>query len=233
VLSASPKLRRLSRSLAWPIACVGLIGLSVAASRYAASISRVPGTLRDRLHLGGCLADGRHPTKDHVGLWVHDLACRAGDARGCTHVGRVYDEGWGVAVDKHRAMALYDRACADGDGLGCANLGLSYEIGDGVPIHLPMAVALYEKGCAFGEEYACYRLAICHDLGNGVPADPVRALSLYALACEGGSPKACTDMGAYHELRDGPTAAAYYRRACSDGEAAACEGLRRVYAAGP
>ncbi len=221
------------RWIRWPLALVVVAFAARASGRYAAGATAVPGTVRDRLHLGGVFANGKSPVFDGIGRRVHLLACEAGDARSCTNVGRIYDEGWGVARDIEMANRYYGHACRAGDGFGCFYLGVSYEVGDGLSPDPEAACALHVQACTLGEEYGCYRAGVCHDLGLGVRRDPAKAVSFYELACTGGSPSACAAMGAHTATTDRATAAAFYRRACSEGHAGACNGLRMLFAVPP
>jgi TPR repeat protein len=49
-------------------------------------------------------------------------ACAAGLAAGCEHAGGMYWNGYGVAQDRKRALALYQKACDGGDQQTCAAL---------------------------------------------------------------------------------------------------------------
>jgi len=211
---------------------LGVLGgsLSLGAAAYASQSSAVPGTVRDRLHLGGVFANGRSPFLDGVGRRAHLLACRAGDARSCTNVGRIFDEGWGVPRDIEMANRFYGHACRAGDGFGCFYLGISYEVGDGLSPDPEAACALHVHACDLHEEYGCYRAGVCNDLGLAGKPDPKKADAFYRLACEGGSPSACTAMGSRLARQDPMDAAAYFRRACTDGHTGGCDGLRRLYA---
>jgi TPR repeat protein len=205
-----------------------VVVLAIAAAHHAAAASRVPGTLRDRLYLGGSLANGRSARKDRIGFHVHDLACRMGDARSCTHLGRIHDEGWLGWKDMSLANDFYARGCRGGDGMGCFYLGLSYELADGVPHDASVAAVLYEVACAAREEFGCFRAGALYHWGEGVSPDPDRALGFFALGCEGGSPRSCTMMGAHHEPRDRATAVSFYRSACRYGDELGCDALRRL-----
>jgi TPR repeat protein len=236
-LTASASLGALRRGALWLV--TGAFSLSLAAGIRDVVRDvlhpRPCGTLRDRLYLGGHIATGTNEARDTLGLWVNDLACRAGDARGCTNVGRIYDEGWGVTKDTARGVQLYQRGCTAGDGLGCANLGRSYEMGDGVPHDDHVAAVLYEQACALRAEWGCYHLAVCYDRGVGVSLDAARAMELFRTACDGDHARSCTELGTRYETgtgvpADGATAAGFYRRGCAAGDPRACAAARRLEA---
>ena len=52
-----------------------------------------------------------------------EQACAAGDARGCAHLGTLYEAGVGVAKDLARARSLYRKACDAGHVQACARAG--------------------------------------------------------------------------------------------------------------
>ena len=52
---------------------------------------------------------------------VNRQACDGGDAAGCINLGRMYEEGHGVAQDQAKAVTLYRKACEMGLERACAD----------------------------------------------------------------------------------------------------------------
>jgi TPR repeat protein len=231
-LTAAPTPRRPPRWLLWGVGWLAFAAVALVVAWASARDARVPGTLRDRLHLGGSLADGRNPRKDRVGLWLHDLLCRAGDPRGCTNVGRIYKAGRGVPVDPARAVTLFAEACAKGDGLGCSDLGLQYAWGVGVTQDAARAASLYRDACRLRDEAGCYDLGYCYEHGFGVTVDLPAAVQLYAASCEGGEGRGCLALGELVESGSADAsdldAAEQFARACKLGEQAGCASNDRL-----
>lgn len=54
-------------------------------------------------------------------------ACDSGDAKGCFHLGKIYENGIGTAENKYKAAALYAQACRGGVSLGCSSMALTHD----------------------------------------------------------------------------------------------------------
>ena len=50
---------------------------------------------------------------------LYQQACEAGEAQGCTHLGRMYYNGQGVSQDILQARMLFGKACDGGHADGC------------------------------------------------------------------------------------------------------------------
>lgn len=73
-------------------------------------------------------------------------------------VGRCYEEGWEVAVNKYKAVEYYAAGAANGDAWAQYNLAVCYETGDGCKQDEDKAKAWYEKAAQNGNENAQKRL---------------------------------------------------------------------------
>ena len=54
-------------------------------------------------------------------------SCDGGNAKGCFELGRLYENGDGMAQNKYRASSLYAQACRGGEPLGCSSLGVRFD----------------------------------------------------------------------------------------------------------
>ncbi|MDD2369221.1 MAG: hypothetical protein PHQ90_07965 [Sulfuricurvum sp.] len=54
-------------------------------------------------------------------------ACSENNFKGCYELGKMYENGMGVAQNKYEAGTLYAQACRGGESLGCSNMTLSYD----------------------------------------------------------------------------------------------------------
>lgn len=95
----------------------------------------------------------------HLAARMFQNACDGGDARGCTHLGQMYESGQGVAKDVNRAEQLYLKACDGGDTRGCTNLGFMYASGQEVPMDVNRAAQLYQTACDKGDDVGCKNLS--------------------------------------------------------------------------
>lgn len=50
-------------------------------------------------------------------------SCDGGNAKGCFELGKLYENGQGMAQNKYRASTLYAQACRGGESLGCSHMG--------------------------------------------------------------------------------------------------------------
>ena len=91
---------------------------------------------------------------------LYQKACDSGEARGCSNLGVLYDEGQGVKQDYQKAAQLYQKGCDEGNSLGCFNLGLLYKEGQGVKQDYQKAAQLYQKVCEGGELRGCFNLGV-------------------------------------------------------------------------
>ena len=56
-----------------------------------------------------------------------EKACDNGNAKGCFHLGTLYEKGDGVVQNKYKAVSLYTQACHGGEADGCSNIALMYD----------------------------------------------------------------------------------------------------------
>jgi uncharacterized protein len=117
--------------------------------------------------------------------WFNKAAAQ-GHVLGLFMVGRCYDLGWGVGVDKVRAAQCFRRAAERGLDWGMYNYATALTLGAGVTEDKPAALAWFEKAAALGNAKAKNFVAsFCED-GWVIPRNMARAAMLYADAAEGG-----------------------------------------------
>ena len=134
------------------------------------------------------------------------------DVSGCSLLGSLYEQGWGVAKDPKRAAALFEKSCSGGDATGCFFLGNMYHSGSSLPKDVARAAALFERACNPTQEDGCYSLAQVGEMylsGSGVSKDVARAAVLLERACDGGTASACASLGEMYRSgtgvrKDGP-----------------------------
>jgi hypothetical protein len=101
-------------------------------------------------------------------------------------VGRCYDLGWGVAVDKARAAECFRIAAERGLDWGMYNYATALALGAGVVEDKTAAFAWFEKAAALGNAKAINFVGSFHEDGWVVPCDLTKAAKCYARAAEGG-----------------------------------------------
>ena len=101
-------------------------------------------------------------------------------------VGRCFDLGWGVAVDKARAAECYRIAAEAGLDWAMYNYATLLALGDGVVEDKPAALAWFERAAALGNAKAINFVGSFHEDGWVVPQDTAAAARCYAQAATGG-----------------------------------------------
>jgi TPR repeat protein len=162
-------------------------------------------------------------------------ACTLGDPPACSHAGRMWLDGRGVARDVERGLAMLLTACEGGVTVACM-VGVRWLADD----HRAASVADAPKRRArFDGEASCLGGSAddCTALGQAFyagrdpfPHDLARAAVEYQRGCDLGSLVACSNLGDAYEYgasvrRDLTRAAALYERACHGGLALGCANL--------
>lgn len=220
------------------------------------------GEVTDCTRAATAIGMGIHPGSEPDALtaesaaWMVNYAedgCRGGHAGGCALLGRIYEQGHGVARDEERATANYDqacgrghrqsclllasraegreavrayeRACRAGSGFGCASAGQFHRKGASVEPNLERAGLFFTRGCSLGDPASCVLGAEMY--ADDPPADRRRAARLAWQGCEQGIAGACVLAGEMLERMERHGGAReMYRRACDLGEPKACDAAR-------
>ena len=101
-------------------------------------------------------------------------------------VGRCYDLGWGVAIDKVRAAECYRVAAARGLEWGMYNYATLLTLGEGVGEDKAAALDWFRKAAALGNAKAANYIGSFHEDGWVVGRDLESAEIHYRIAAEGG-----------------------------------------------
>ncbi|MGH9808741.1 MAG: tetratricopeptide repeat protein, partial [Terriglobia bacterium] len=149
-----------------------------------------------------------------------------GNAKAQYRLGRMYEFGQGVAVDKAQALAWLRKSAAQGNSEAQLELGVIYATGDGVKQDDKMAVALFQKAAMQGEATAQYNLGLMYAKGNGVQKDYAQAVAWFRKAADQGDVRAQFKLGVVYENgqgaeQDDVLAFANYAIAARDGNAEA------------
>ena len=165
-------------------------------------------------------------------------ACDAGDPDGCVNLGRMYDTGRGIGIDRGKARQFFTQGCDGGAVAGCTFLGLAASKGEGGPKDDAKAFAFYSQGCAGGHAQGCGLMGTALAAGRGTAVDDARAVTLLRQGCDANDAVACHGLGQMYAgargglARTDTRAASLYRQSCDAGHAEACATLGSVYMAG-
>lgn len=113
-----------------------------------------------------------------------------GNAEAQTTLGICYVNGYGVAIDRKRAMKYFGDAAEQGHAEALYQLGICHYYGYGVPSNQSQAAEFWEVAANTGHAEAQYQLGNCYYYGNGVDAHRGRAKHWYAKAGEQGHAEA-------------------------------------------
>ena len=117
--------------------------------------------------------------------WFNKAAAQ-GHLMALNMVGRCYDQGWGVAVNKVRAAECFRIAAERGLDWGMYNYATALTLGEGVAEDKPAALAWFEKAAGLGNAKALNYVGSFHEDGWVVARDMAAAADCYARAAEGG-----------------------------------------------
>ena len=163
--------------------------------------------------------------------WFNKAAAQ-GHLMALNMVGRCYDLGWGVAVDKGRAAECFRIAADRGLDWAMYNYGTALALGEGVAEDKAAALGWFEKAAALGNAKAVNHIGSFHEDGWVVPRDIAKAAEYYARAAVGGDfrgafnhARMLLDAGHMDEARD------WLRRAAETGTPAFVEKTRAWLAA--
>lgn len=180
----------------------------------------------------------RSPSAEHIRRAAPELqlACRAGDAGGCSALGVLAELGLGRSPSRTVARGLYARACEGGNARGCVNLG-KLDLASDPALHGERASRMFAAACDAGEASGCAALGQLRASGQTVARDVTAAAGLFGKACAKGSVVACYELAELHRTVDGvnsrrPVEAMdrmrmveLYVKACVAGHAPACARL--------
>jgi TPR repeat protein len=177
-------------------------------------------------------------------LWVMGLAIAVS---GCAELGEEMPSA--LPVDVHAAPDARDveehpcrygdvarciARCEDNDAQACNAAGVMFEFDGGYRSDPALASGFYTRSCEQSYAAGCNNLAWLYLRGSGVPKDQPHAMLLFMaafdaakLACMRGDASNCLLAGEllyedHAQAKQGDTAVAFFRKACSGGESRAC-----------
>jgi hypothetical protein len=146
--------------------------------------------------------------------------CTEGDARSCSILGVMYEQGkGGVARDPAFARHLFRYACLHGNPRACVSLGRIVEHNRD---DVAGASILFEMACGSGDPRGCYELGrVQHAAGHASAIDALER------GCQGKDGSACELLAEIYRdgsgvPRDGTRAQRFALSACALGRVAAC-----------
>lgn len=117
--------------------------------------------------------------------WFNKAAAQ-GHLMALNMVGRCYDLGWGIPVNKARAAECFRIAAERGLDWGMYNYATALTLGEGVAEDKPAALQWFERAAEQGNAKALNYIGSFHEDGWVVERDMAKAADFYARAAEGG-----------------------------------------------
>ena len=142
--------------------------------------------------LGQMLLDGAEVARDaRAGFGWFMRAAAQDNVMALNMVGRCYDLGWGVAVDKARAAQCYRVAAERGLTEAMYNHATLLALGDGVGEDKAAALGWLKRAAAQGFAKAENFVGSFHEDGWATPRDLLAAAQCYHRAADGGDFRGC------------------------------------------
>ncbi|MCL2860948.1 MAG: sel1 repeat family protein [Firmicutes bacterium] len=123
-----------------------------------------------------------------------------GNKFACFILGVMYDMGYGLKKDIHKAVIWYKRSAEQGYANALRNLGMCYHNGNGVKHNAEEAVRLFKLAAEQGDAMALNNLGSCYQYNRGVEKDIGKAIYFYELSANKGHAKAQNNLGICYEL---------------------------------
>jgi len=198
------------------------------------AVERYPQTRRFKYQLGRALQ--RNGSYSEAFQLFRPLV-EAGYVIALNNLGKMYENGLGVAKDEAEAVRLYRQAAEKGNAFAMYDLGAMYERGAGVTKNETEAVRLYRQAAEKGNIYAINNLGAMYASGRGVAKNEAEAVRLYRQAAEKGNADAINNLGTMYAsgrgvAKDEAEAVRLYRQAAEKGNTLAINNLGRMYASG-
>lgn len=128
------------------------------------------------------------------------------DPRACNALGRLYEDGFGVARDRAHAARYYRFACLEDNLQACFRLGEAVQTlqrASQTDVLLEWSLQGYVRACDSGIEQACLPAAELFESGPSSIRDVAEARSRLDSLCEDGNAMACRRLGRHLVDRGG------------------------------
>jgi TPR repeat protein len=145
-------------------------------------------------------------------------------------LGRAYERGEGLTINKQEAIKWYLKAAQNGNMKAQHNLGMLLIESRGDEIE---ALKWLFKAADNGSIFSQFTLGLIYSVGRGVDRNPIEALKWYRLAAENGDPDAQYNLALMLVHGDGgernlEEAKGWYRKAAAQGKAYAANNLKAL-----
>ena len=188
---------------------------------------------------GACVADELVWQQRASAPWLSS-PCKRGDVPGCQEacerdgtaaclsLASFYGEGYGVAKDSARAVAILEQACSGGYETACGYLAVNIVQGNwGMPLDPERAQRLARAACRAGRPAACGALGTLY-LEHTDADSKACATRLLQASCNADWTSACLRLAAAIADTDRDAALRLFEKACGTGYGPACVGLARA-----
>lgn len=141
--------------------------------------------------------DGKSDHKAAIGFFT--MSCILEYDTGCNLLGRMFEKGWGVAVDYQKAREAYELACQYSKGSNCDSLAYLYDAGLGVRQDHKKSHEINLKSCDLYNPASCSYIGVDYEFGSGVEKDLKKAKEYYGKSCDLGFQNGCDNYRRLNE----------------------------------
>jgi TPR repeat protein len=161
---------------------------------------------------------------------LYETECEAGDGKGCSNLGALYELELGVPKNLYKAYTLNSRGCDLGDAWSCGKVGNFYRKGEGVREDAVASTRYYIKGCQLNDSISCNMTGQAYLHGRGVNKDYTEAERYYKKAITLGNTSAYNNLGYLYETEgEVEKAQVFYKKSCELKNKTGCYNLAMTY----
>lgn len=155
------------------------------------AVRQYPGVDRFHYELGRSLVAAKdYPAAVDSYKRAYDL----GNTRALYALGKMYDDGTGVAQDASRARFYYEMAAQQKFAPAIVALAGQYEHGTGTAVDLAKALGLYQQAADLGDAQAINKLGVFNEKGLGIEVNAKQARAFYEKAAATGFDEAMINL---------------------------------------
>ena len=163
------------------------------------------------------------------------LADKEKDAEARYQLGRMYEQGFGVAKDEIKAMQIYQQAAQEGSASAALKIGNAYYTGKGMDKNYKEAFSWYQKAAEKDSYPAQYNIGLMLEEGLGVKKDIIASFNAYKKSADQGYAPAQMALGRMYlkgigTPQDFSQAIFWYKLAADQGNTEAQMELANLYA---
>lgn len=214
--------------------CLSVAGLTLSEQKKLELLNEGCAVVTDEC-MDHALSAYKVTPEDAATYW--EAACKAGSAKSCTNVGRLFFEGRISETSEEVMARFYEQGCEGGDLGGCKELGIQYRDGNWVEQNADKALELFSRSCSLEYSVGCLGGGYALLLGSGMSRNPTASVDFFSKGCLYGQLNACAQLAILYRNGEGieqniPKSMVLFRKSCELEMAEACVFLGEIYYTG-